>query len=201
MSQLTLAECEPLKLLLKSTSKAIVEKVYMQVFKHMHGTLEQAETIETSLEQAFGITAAEAAALHVAVRHTISASLLTFTGAGDGTITSEQLFPSGFHEQLGALLCKIISTHRVEWRQSAIVRQPSLPRLLDVDWRVDVKTASDTASQMSVPTVLLRMTLAGVDGAPQPVLMELSRDSLQTLLESMAKIRSQLQSITTQTSS
>lgn len=33
----------------------------------------------------------------------------------------------------------------------------SLPRLVDLDWRVDIKTSSDSISRMAVPTCLLRM--------------------------------------------
>ena len=33
----------------------------------------------------------------------------------------------------------------------------SLARLVDFDWRVDVKTASDSISRMSVPTCILQM--------------------------------------------
>ena len=33
----------------------------------------------------------------------------------------------------------------------------SLPRLVDFDWRVDVKTASDSASRMAQPTCLVQM--------------------------------------------
>lgn len=68
--------------------------------------------------------------------------------------------------------------------------------MVDVDWRVDVKTASDTASQMSVPTVLMQLQLADSDtGTQQPVAFELNHDALQTLLASMGKIRSQLQQV------
>ncbi|XP_059874708.1 COMM domain-containing protein 9 isoform X2 [Delphinus delphis] len=33
----------------------------------------------------------------------------------------------------------------------------SLPRLVDLDWRVDIKTSSDSISRMAVPTCLLQM--------------------------------------------
>lgn len=33
----------------------------------------------------------------------------------------------------------------------------SLPRLVDMDWRVDIKTSSDTISRMAVPTCLLQL--------------------------------------------
>lgn len=33
----------------------------------------------------------------------------------------------------------------------------SLPRLVDMDWRVDIKTSSDSISRMAVPTCLLQL--------------------------------------------
>ena len=33
----------------------------------------------------------------------------------------------------------------------------SLPRLVDLDWRVDIRTSSDSISRMAVPTCLLQM--------------------------------------------
>lgn len=33
----------------------------------------------------------------------------------------------------------------------------SLPHLVDMDWRVDIKTSSDTISRMAVPTCLLQL--------------------------------------------
>lgn len=33
----------------------------------------------------------------------------------------------------------------------------SLPRLVDVDWRVDVKTSAEAVSRMAVPTLLVDM--------------------------------------------
>ena len=33
----------------------------------------------------------------------------------------------------------------------------SLPRMVDFDWRVDIKTSSDSIARMSVPTCILQM--------------------------------------------
>ena len=33
----------------------------------------------------------------------------------------------------------------------------SLPKLVDFDWRVDVKTSSDTISRMSMPTCIVQL--------------------------------------------
>lgn len=43
----------------------------------------------------------------------------------------------------------------------------SLPRLVDFDWRVDTKMASDSVSRMSVPTCILQMKVQDV---PKPSL-------------------------------
>jgi len=38
----------------------------------------------------------------------------------------------------------------------------SLPRLIDFDWRVDVKTSSDSVMRMAVPTCLVQMKVSDV---------------------------------------
>lgn len=37
----------------------------------------------------------------------------------------------------------------------------SLPRLVDMDWRVDIKTSSDNIVRMAVPTCLLQLKVNG----------------------------------------
>jgi hypothetical protein len=219
-------DAAPLKHLLGAKSKAIVDKIVCEVFKQLHAPLDKRVAIDQSLEQALSLATADAYAArdddgersvvslsHTPFLHELSAalhlSLRLFVAAALRAEASDVL-PASFHQALGTLLCDVVRAHASEWRDSAIVRQPSLPRLVDFDWRVDVKTASDSAAQMSVPTVLMRMTLAGsappsssstpapAPGAPagtETVTFELTRDALKTLLESMTKIRAQLQSI------
>ncbi|XP_026970793.1 COMM domain-containing protein 9 isoform X3 [Sagmatias obliquidens] len=67
------------------------------------------------------------------------------------------LFPENFHQNLKNLLTKIILEHVSTWRAEAQTNQISLPRLVDLDWRVDIKTSSDSISRMAVPTCLLQM--------------------------------------------
>lgn len=38
-----------------------------------------------------------------------------------------------------------------------------MPRLIDFDWRVDIKTSSDNLSRMSVPTCILQMQVIFVE--------------------------------------
>lgn len=43
----------------------------------------------------------------------------------------------------------------------------SLPRLVDLDWRVDIKTSSDSISRMAVPTCLLQMKVRPPPRSPE----------------------------------
>ena len=67
-----------------------------------------------------------------------------------------------------------------------------------MEWRVDMKTASQAVSRMSVPTVVLGLTVeeqpkdANKMPQAQTVNFELSREALQTMLTGMKQIATQL---------
>ena len=44
----------------------------------------------------------------------------------------------------------------------------SLPRLVDFDWRVDVKTSSDSMARMAQPTCLVQMKVGIREGVGGP---------------------------------
>ncbi|KAF0874934.1 COMD9 protein, partial [Crocuta crocuta] len=106
------------------------------------------------------------------------------------------LFPENFHQNLKHLLTKIILEHI--WAVSFAV---SLPRLVDLDWRVDIKTSSDSISRMAVPTCLLQMkiredpSLCGDKPAVSAVTVELSKETLDTMLDGLGRIRDQLSAV------
>lgn len=108
---------------------------------------------------------------------------------------------------------QILQAHLPAWRQAALGEQPSLPRLLDVDWRVDIKSASEQIDRMAVPTLLVSMrvedapaataaaaSVGGAAGAAEAdaaasgrvVAFELSKETLQAMLDGLTKIRSQV---------
>ncbi|KAH3763204.1 hypothetical protein Pelo_4982 [Pelomyxa schiedti] len=82
---------------------------------------------------------------------------------------------------------------------SSQLLQPSLPKLRKFDWRIDVRSASDTMARMSVPCVLVQMEVetpkthvtpanATAAAAEQPdhnrvVTFELTKESLNAMLE------------------
>jgi len=83
---------------------------------------------------------------------------------------------------------------------------PSLPRFEGIDWRVDVRSASDTVSRMSVPTVLVQMRVQnsyngevppaeGQAVAQRLVTFELNKETLATMLDGLVFVRDQLAAI------
>lgn len=46
------------------------------------------------------------------------------------------------------------------WRSASIQTKIGLPALVDFDWQVDVKTASEAMSEMCIPTVLVDMKVS-----------------------------------------
>ncbi|XP_032081798.1 COMM domain-containing protein 9 isoform X1 [Thamnophis elegans] len=77
----------------------------------------------------------------------------------------------------------------------------SLPRLVDMDWRVDIKTSSDNISKMAIPTCLLQLKiqedagLCGNDFATSALTVELNKQTLDTMLDGLGRIRDQLSTI------
>uniref|UniRef100_UPI000E20C8A0 COMM domain-containing protein 9 n=1 Tax=Homo sapiens TaxID=9606 RepID=UPI000E20C8A0 len=82
-----------------------------------------------------------------------------------------------------------------------MANQISLPRLVDLDWRVDIKTSSDSISRMAVPTCLLQMkiqedpSLCGDKPSISAVTVELSKETLDTMLDGLGRIRDQLSAV------
>jgi len=110
---------------------------------------------------------------------------------------SEANFPAGLKKGI----CKILVTHAPEWREAATAQLVSPPKLIDFDWRVDLKTASNHLARMAVPTVFVEMKVqaAPVKRGQMPgvkqVQFELSKQALATMLDGLGKIRDQLSSI------
>lgn len=113
----------------------------------------------------------------------------------------QALFPGDFHKNLRDLLVKIMIENMGSWKNYSINNQVSLPRLIDFDWRVDIKTSSDTITRMSVPTCILQMKVQDMpcDTNITPdvtnVNVELSKETLDTMLDGLSKIRDQLSSV------
>nr|XP_004556276.1 COMM domain-containing protein 9 isoform X2 [Maylandia zebra] len=107
------------------------------------------------------------------------------------------IFPESFHSSLKNLITKILLENSATWRTEALSNQISLPQLKDLDWRVDMVTSSDSVSRMSVPTCLVQLKMvdpcSSADSeSVSSVTVELSRESLDTILDGLGRIRDQL---------
>ncbi|XP_028307518.1 COMM domain-containing protein 9 isoform X2 [Gouania willdenowi] len=112
----------------------------------------------------------------------------------------QSLFPEPFHSSLKNLLTKILLESSQTWRSEALSDQISLPRLQSLDWRVDLVSGSESVNRMSTPTCFL--TLQMEDGSQSTdlesvstVTMELSRQTVDTMLDGLGRIRDQLSNI------
>jgi len=100
--------------------------------------------------------------------------------------------------KLRTLLGKTIQANLLAWSSVSAASRVSLPRLMDHSWAVNQQSASSSVASMNVPSVLVRLKVQGQpeNTATIPEVsnldMELSKESLDTMLEGFAKIRDQL---------
>ncbi|NWS43156.1 COMD9 protein, partial [Probosciger aterrimus] len=195
MAALRDGEFAALQSLLKAPSKDAVRQLCQECFSSPPaglGPLAQRACpgLTADAEEAEQLVSA----LHNLTRHVVYRGL---TKAEDILA----LFPENFHQNLKNLLTKIILENISAWRNEAQASQISLPRLVDMDWRVDVKTSSDSISRMAVPTCLLQLkmqedvALCGNSPVVSALTVELSKETLDTMLEGLGRIRDQLSAV------
>uniref|UniRef100_A0A672YKD8 COMM domain containing 9 n=2 Tax=Sphaeramia orbicularis TaxID=375764 RepID=A0A672YKD8_9TELE len=177
-----------LQLLLKAPSKDAVRDVCVQ--SHRAPSRLLAENTATTLS----ISAAQAAQL-VQSLHVLSHHVLFYNLSSPEQILA--LFPDSFHSSLKNLITKILLENSPTWRTEALSNQISLPQLKELDWRVDMVTGSESVSRMSVPTCLVQFKMedschSGGSESVSTVTVELSRESLDTILDGLGRIRDQL---------
>ncbi|XP_045893964.1 COMM domain-containing protein 9 [Micropterus dolomieu] len=177
-----------LQLLLKAPSKDAVRDVCIQ--SHRGPSRRLAETTSSTLS----IPAAQAAQL-VQSLHRLSHHVLFNNLSSPEQILA--LFPESFHTSLKNLITKILLENSPTWRTDALSDQISLPQLKELDWRVDLVTGSDSVSRMSVPTCLVQLKMedpcpAAGGKSISTVTVELGRESLDTILDGLGRIRDQL---------
>ncbi|EAL61691.1 hypothetical protein DDB_G0291414 [Dictyostelium discoideum AX4] len=80
----------------------------------------------------------------------------------------------------------------------------SLPRMVSLDWRMDIKTSSDVMSRMNVPSVLFKLEVEDKDNKvidqdeeqkTKTVIFELNKETVNTMLDSLEFVKNQLDSI------
>ncbi|ROJ78872.1 COMM domain-containing protein 9 [Anabarilius grahami] len=193
MAFLTEDQFTALQLLLKAPSKDVVRQICAESYPA--GASKRRSVIEKTANS-LSVSSSEAmqllTAFHALSHHVVYQNL-----------TSDQIlsiFPESFHSNLKNLITKILLENSVTWRNDALSSQISLPKLEDMTWRVDMKTASDSLSRMAVPTCLLQMKLQDTPcisggSSESTITMELSRETLDTMIDGLGRIRDQLTAV------
>ncbi|XP_077374011.1 COMM domain-containing protein 9 isoform X4 [Festucalex cinctus] len=173
-----------LQLLLKAPSKEFVKDMCVQC----HGGPSQIVTRNAAA--ALAVTETQAAHLCGSLRALSSHVVFHKTSSAEQIV---RLFPDGFHASLKNLLAKIL-LDREAWKTEAVASQTSLPQLKAVEWRVDLVSSSDALRRMCVPACLVHFQTedaVGEEGVSVAT-VELSRESLDTMLDGLGRIRDQL---------
>lgn len=180
---------------MKASSKDVVRQLCQESFS---SSCLDSESLLDKTCSSLSVPQGEAAQLLQALHHFTRLVAFRDLSSAEAILA---LFPENFHQNLKNLLTKIIVEHISTWRAEAQANQISLPRLVDLDWRVDIKTSSDNISRMAVPTCLLQMkiqedpSLCGEKPSISAVTMELSKETLDTMLDGLGRIRDQLSAV------
>ncbi|KAK2834609.1 hypothetical protein Q7C36_015310 [Tachysurus vachellii] len=182
-----------LNLLLKAPSKDVVRQICTDSFTTR---VHESQSVIDSTARALSVSSTEAMQV-LAAFHTLSHHVVFHNFTAPEQIQS--LFPATFHSNLKNLITKILLEQSATWRNEALSSQISLPQLEDLEWRVDMKMASDSVSRMAVPTCILHMKIQ--DGgsvsskSKSSVTVELSKETLDTMLDGLGRIRDQLSAV------
>ena len=181
------AEASPLLHLLSAPSKQAVDDFLCSCAREMDTAGGPTAARLAELTTAFGITSANAKALRKAgialVRGAIYAS----------ASSAEQVVPllgEDFHTDLAALLTRVI-THRVgEWKAESLTTGgvSTMPRLEQASWQVYRKPGTPS------PSLLLSLALQGAP-SDSKVNIEMSKEQLETMLQSLSKVKEQLDNV------
>eukprot|EP00128_Syssomonas_multiformis_P006745 Colp12_sorted_trinity150504_noHs@19412 len=188
----------PFEHLLKAPSKDFVVGLFQQAFRYKECLSIPAQAISETA-QALQISESQTRELFDTITWTIDECV--FEDLEPQQILG--LFPADFHESLKKLIAVVLVNNVSTWKTALGKTSLSLPRLVNFDWRVDVKAASNVSTRMSVPTAILQLQvedsalgesdleMVGV----KSVSFELNRETLDTMLDGLGKIQDQLASI------
>mmetsp|Transcript_59067 Transcript_59067/g.121041 ORF Transcript_59067/g.121041 Transcript_59067/m.121041 type:complete len:202 (+) Transcript_59067:207-812(+) len=190
-------DLDALSMLLSAPNKAAVNDLFEMAFNTRLDTPTVSQ-IQTAAELIGGASAAQTKAVLQSIKRTILRCAYPASIDAPGVF---KLLPEGLDDKLAKLITQIVCHHLPAWREALIATQVSGARLLDMDWRVDIKTSSDSLARMAVPTCLLELQVqeaasrVGEMGGVETLSLELNKEALATMLEGLNKIRSQLSDV------
>lgn len=185
-----------LDLLMAAPSKDFVNQLFQTSYSCISGTIPEAiiskaaEALSTDVEKARSLFVELVALIHQVLFESVSSKEKLL-----------RLLPSGLNDKLKALIVGVIASNLAKWRKQTSNSQLSLPKLKEFDWRIDIKSASDTAARLSMPTAIVQMKVEDFPTSTTEVAttdeisFEVNRDTLDTVLDGLRKIRDQLASV------
>ncbi|XP_061412798.1 COMM domain-containing protein 9 [Lethenteron reissneri] len=189
MAELTAEDAAALSLLLQAPSKEALRAVVSRA-------LSPSAALRTGLkEEVMG--ALELASIEHAEQLVLALAALAKRAVFVCPVGPEEalrLLPEKLPAGLRTLLAKALLDNVPAWRSELISDQVSLPRLASMEWSVHVKAASDEVAHLAVPTCLLQLQLEGAEETG-PLTVELGRETLHTLLDTLGRIRTQLSAV------
>ena len=90
------------------------------------------------------------------------------------------------------------------WKDSLYMNRVSLPKLIDVEWAVHIEKSSSQVSSIELPLALVQLEVENeqnhVDDSiglanSHKIVFEMNKQSLETMLDGLHKIRDQLSSL------
>ena len=104
--------------------------------------------------------------------------------------------------KLQKLVGQLIQGKLEVWREASSLNRVSLPRYVEMDWTVHVKTSSSDMHRIDTPAVLIELHILDQPSAAHEIPsvnkvgIELTREKLETMLSGFQKIKSQLSALT-----
>ncbi|XP_035867797.1 LOW QUALITY PROTEIN: COMM domain-containing protein 9-like [Phyllostomus discolor] len=188
MPALTAENFAALQSLLKASSKDVVRQLCQESFSSsVLGSKNLLDIICSSLS----VTEEKAEQLLQALQCLTRLAVFSDLPFAEAILA---LIPENFHQDLKNLLTKIILEHIPTWRpeaQAKLIFQPCLVNL-------DIKNSLDSISHMTVPTCLFQMKIQEDPSLYRDkpfisaVTIELSKETLDTMLDRLGHILDQL---------
>mmetsp|Transcript_2616 Transcript_2616/g.4965 ORF Transcript_2616/g.4965 Transcript_2616/m.4965 type:complete len:196 (-) Transcript_2616:39-626(-) len=151
----------------------------------------------SAILSSFSLNANQQESLYLALRRFTSAVLAQHTPTSDTTGFVREILAShasGLDPKLVDLLSTVTPSLASPWRESAMQNKVSPPSLTTIDWRVSLPRSATNSSVTSGATLLLNLGVK--DGeAEKKVPLELDKAGVDSLLDSLKKIKDQLNKV------
>eukprot|EP00042_Codosiga_hollandica_P017468 m.48221 g.48221 ORF g.48221 m.48221 type:complete len:199 (+) comp47688_c0_seq2:66-662(+) len=189
---------EHLALLAQSPNKEVVTQIFQTCYSSRKSTV--ASDVAAKIGESLSLDVAQTSGLLNSVIAVINIVIF------ESLATKEDIagvLPAGLQGKLKSLIASVILANLSTWQQATFNSQISLPKLTDFDWRIDVKTASQESVRMGVPTCLIELKVETLPervdemASQRSVSFEVTRDTLDTVLDGLFKIRDQLALVAT----